>query len=340
MGNLSISPPYTPITDTIPPLPAGHDRLPQRDRPVGLEHQRLLGAVVGVDSRVPVRLHPDGVDAGIRPASPGQLLQPLQDALLLVVDRVGSPGLVRRHRQAVGEAVDRDHALGAEQLGAGDRELAHRSTAPDGDHVAALDVAHFGAHVAGWEDVGQEEDLLVRNPVRHLERPDVGERDPGILRLPSGEPAQHVRIPEQSRRRVAHQLFGHPGVRVGVLAQRPEVTPAHVAGTAGDRERHHDTIADLEVLHRLAGLDHLAHELVAEDIAFLHRRDEAVVQVQIGSADGRRGDANDRIAGVQDLRVGHLPDLEVLLPHPAVRFHRSCPPFADAPEGCAGCMPR
>jgi hypothetical protein len=32
---------------------------------------------------------------------------------------------------------------------------------PHRDHVAGLDVAHLGAHVAGGEDVGQEQHLLV-----------------------------------------------------------------------------------------------------------------------------------------------------------------------------------
>jgi hypothetical protein len=37
-------------------------------------------------------------------------------------------------------------------------------------------------------------------------------------------------------------------------------------------------------------LDDLAHELVAEDVAALHRRDEAVVEVQVRAADRRAGD--------------------------------------------------
>ena len=35
-------------------------------------------------------------------------------------------------------------------------------------------------------------------------------------------------------------------------------------------------------------LHDLAHELVAEDVALLHRGDEAVVEVQVGAADRRR----------------------------------------------------
>ena len=51
-----------------------------------------------------------------------------------------------------------------------------------------------------------------------------------------------------------------------------------------------------------ADLDDLAHELVAEDVALLHGRDVAVVDVQIGSADGGRGDLDDGVARIEDLR--------------------------------------
>ena len=78
------------------------------------------------------------------------------------------------------------------------------------------------------------------------------------------------------------------------------------AVAAGDRERHDHAVADLQVLDLRADLDDLAHELVAEDVALLHRRDEAVVEVQVRAADRRRGDPDDRVARVQDLRVGHV----------------------------------
>src|SRR3954447_14954075 len=51
---------------------------------------------------------------------------------------------------------------------------------------------------------------------------------------------------------------------------------------------------------------HLAHELVAHDVALLHRRHVAVEQVQVGSADRGRGDLHDRVAAVEDARVRDL----------------------------------
>jgi hypothetical protein len=188
--------------------------------------------------------------------------------------------------------------------------------------VARLDVAHLRAHVAGREDVGEEEHLLVGHAVRDLDGPDVGERHARELGLPARVAAQHVRVAEDARRRVAPHLLGHPRVGVRVLAQREELLRAHVAGATRDRERHDHAVADLEVLHRGPDLDDLAHELVAQDVALLHRRHEAVVEVEIRAADRGRGDADDGVAGVQDLGIRDLLDPDISLTHPAVGIHR------------------
>src|SRR5688572_32496129 len=54
--------------------------------------------------------------------------------------------------------------------------------------------------------------------------------------------------------------------------------------------------------------DDLAHELVAEDVALEHRRDEAVVEVQVGAADRGRGDTHDGVARVDDLGIRNFLD--------------------------------
>src|ERR671927_538511 len=71
----------------------------------------------------------------------------------------------------------------------------------------------------------------------------------------------------------------------------------------------------------LAGLDDLAHELVPEDVALLHRRDVAVVEVQVRPADRRRGDLHDRVAVVEDLRIRDVLDLDGVASGPNVRAH-------------------
>jgi len=59
-------------------------------------------------------------------------------------------------------AVDSDYTPGPQHKGAGYGELTHRSAAPNGKRVAFNDLPIFGSHVAGWEDVRQEQHLLIR----------------------------------------------------------------------------------------------------------------------------------------------------------------------------------
>ena len=136
-------------------------------------------------------------------------------------------------------------------------------------------------------------------------------------------------------RRVAEHLLGHPRVRVGVLAHGVQLVLAGPAVAAGDRERHDDAVADLQVADAPADLDDLAHELVAEDVALLHRRDVAVVEVQVRAADRRRGDLHDRVAVVEDLRVRDVLDLDRVAARPDVGPHRR-PPSRARPRPAAG----
>ena len=70
------------------------------------------------------------------------------------------------------------------------------------------------------------------------------------------------------------------------------------------------------------GLDHAAHELVAEDVAGEHAGDHPVVEVQVRAADRRRGHLDDGVAGVDDLGVGHGLDADVVLAVPGEGAHR------------------
>ena len=146
-GDLVEKPPYTPATETVPSVAARQNRLPQRDRAVGLEHQRLLGAVVCVMHRA-VRFHAHRIDAGVRTAAAGDLRERLENVGLLVVDGLRAARFPR-HAQALGETIDRHHTLRAQQERALDGELSHGPASPDRDGVSRLDVAGFGGHVAG-----------------------------------------------------------------------------------------------------------------------------------------------------------------------------------------------
>ena len=236
-------------------------------------------------------------------------------------------------RQAFRKTIDGDHALGAQEVRALDRELANRPAPPHGDGVAGTDAAVLRGHVAGGEDVGEEQHLLVGQRVGHLDRPDVRERHARVLGLASGIAAVHVRIAEQARPRVAADLFGHPRVGVRVVAERPELLLAEVAAAAGNRERHDDAIADFEVAVLATDLDDLAHELVAEDVALLHRRDIAAVDVEIGSTDRGCSDFHDRVARVQQLGIRDVLDADIFFAVVADGFHRRS--FVAGAAACA-----
>jgi hypothetical protein len=120
---------------------------------------------------------------------------------------------------------------------------------------------------------------------------------------------------------VAEQRLSHPGVGVGVLAERVEAMLTRPAGAAGDGEGDDDAVADADVVNLRTDLDDLAHELVAEDVAFLHGGNEAVVEVEVGAADGGGGDAHDGVAGIENFGVGHVLDLDIACAHPAGGFH-------------------
>jgi hypothetical protein len=130
-----------------------------------------------------------------------------------------------------------------------------------------------------------------------------------------------VGVAEQARGGVAVHLLGDPGVGVRVVAEREELVLAEPAAPARDAEGHDDLVADGEVLHVGAQLHHLAHELVAEDVALLHGGDEAVVEMEVRAADRRRGDLQDRVPGVEDFRVRDVFDRDLVHAVPADRFH-------------------
>ena len=128
-------------------------------------------------------------------------------------------------------------------------------------------------------------------------------------------------IAEQARGAVAEHFIGDVLVAVGALAHRPVAAPALVAFAAADGERHHHAVADLELPVFRPDLDHLTHELVAEDVAAHHAGDEAVEEVQVRAADRAGGHLHDGIARVLDARIGNVVAADVLLAVPAERFH-------------------
>ena len=289
-----------------------------------------------------MRLHADRVDARVGTAPARELAQRFQHVRFAVVDGVGAE-LERREAQPLREAIDGNDALGAEEQRRGDREQPDRPAAPHRYRVAALDGAVLRRHVAGRQDVGEEEQLIVAQFLRHLDRSDVGHRHPEILGLASRIAAEHVAESEQACGRLSHRLRRELGVGVG--AQRKEPLGAEEAVAAGNGKRHHDAIAWPQAGDAAANLDDFAHEFVAEDVALHHPRNEAAVDMQIRAADRRRRDMHDRVARIEDLRLGHRLDAHVVPAVPAKRPHgasggRSADPWWSAPRRSRGARGR
>jgi hypothetical protein len=68
--------------------------------------------------------------------------------------------------------------------------------------------------------------LLVGHPLRDVEAVDVAVRDPDELGVRAGEPAEGVAVAGDRRRRVAEHGLGELWLRMGVVAQRPQLVLA------------------------------------------------------------------------------------------------------------------
>ena len=159
--------------------------------------------------------------------------------------------------------------------------------------------------------------LLVGDAVRDLDRADIGHRHAQIFGLAAAVAAEHVAEAEQAGGRMAHRLDRHLGIGVGAIAAGEQALLAEPALAAADRERDDDAVADLEIGHLGAELDHLAHILMAQDVAALHRRLIAVEKVEIGAADRAGRDLDDRVARMFNFWVRNGVHADVALSMPA-----------------------
>ena len=136
-------------------------------RAIGSHEGRDLDAI---DHRIlachGVRLGADRIDAGIGAAPLRELLDALVDILFHKIERDGAR--LHGEGQSLGYRVDGDHPFGAQQKCALDGKLADWSAAPDGDCLAAFEVAKFRGHIAGRENIREKQDLFVREPLRAL----------------------------------------------------------------------------------------------------------------------------------------------------------------------------
>jgi len=134
---------------------------------------------------------------------------------------------------------------------------------------------------AATSDPEEIKHLLVAQARGNLDRADIGERHPQVFGLAARKASQEVGEAQEAGRRLTHGLAGRVGVRVGDVTQGEHLLPAEEARAAGDRERDDHAIAAAERLDVAPDLHHFAHRLVTDDIAFLHGRHEAAVEMEI-----------------------------------------------------------
>ena len=305
-------------------LAAGIDRLLYANGVIRLQSDRFRYFVQHARDRRAVGLHADGVDATVRAFAVGVMSQ--------FFDHVGGFGEINYfgavafagEGEALGDVIDRENLAGALKAGAEHGHLAYGSAAPHGDALASFNFAVFGGHEAGGEDVGEEEYFFVGESGGHLEQADVGMSHAGVLGLAA-------RVGAVDGGEAVHS--GSHGVviflldfaeRVGVGAERPLVFLAEFALAAGDGAGGHHPVAFDHFAHGAADFDDLAHEFVAEDVALVHFGDVAVVDVQVGAADGGGGYFDDGVGGVVDFGIGDGFDFDLLRSIPACGFH-GCP---------------
>jgi hypothetical protein len=134
----------------------------------------------------------------------------------------------------------------------------------------------------------------------------MGHRHAHIFGLAACVTAGQVGVAEQAGRRVAELLGRHRRVAIGALANGIIAELAPPALAAIDIEGNDDPIALPELRMSRAGLDHLAHELVTEDVAALHRRHQAIHQMKVRAADRAARHLDDDVARLLDFRIGTL----------------------------------
>ena len=116
------------------------------------------------------------------------------------------------------DRVDRDDPACAKKQCAADRKLSDRPAAPDRDGLAVPDVAEVRGHVAWRNDVGQEQDLLVREPVLDLDWSHISIGHAQVFRSTSWIASQDMRIAEETRGGVAPKLFRRFAISIGSFA--------------------------------------------------------------------------------------------------------------------------
>src|SRR5690348_16706312 len=127
-----------------------------------------------------------------------------------------------------------------------------------------------------------------------------------------------MRIAEEAGRRMSPKLRRLVRIGVGPFTSGVVAALAEEAFATGDCERNDDPIPGPELADSAADLDNFPHRFVTQHVTALHAGNDAIVDVQVGAADGATGDTDYGITGVLNCWVRHR-----LAPHVAFAMPRS-----------------
>src|SRR5690606_29915390 len=163
-----------------------------------------------------VGLHADGVDADIGAMPAGGLEHCIDRVPVVGVDGFRVAGLAR-HVEPVWHDIDSDDALCTAVPRAFLRHQPDRPAAEHRDRVALAHVRPFGARPAGWQDIGQEQRLVVGKCFRHDATTVIRIGNANGLRLAAVVTAVEVGVAEQAAALVLQHAAAHAvffGIRV------------------------------------------------------------------------------------------------------------------------------
>src|SRR5579885_874638 len=101
-----------------------------------------------------MRLKADGINASVGSAATCHPLELFDNVVHIgIVDDIGA--CQAGHFQPFMETIDRNYSLGAEQKSAANGKLPDRSTSPDRDNIARLDVTILSGHVRSEEHTSE-----------------------------------------------------------------------------------------------------------------------------------------------------------------------------------------
>src|SRR4051812_36108291 len=104
----------------------------------------------------------------------------------------------------------------------------------------------------------------------------IGKGHPDILRVAARVASEAVGIPEDSSAGMTVGLLEHPGVWIGVVAQRPLLIPAKLTVPTANHGDDYHALSRMQLFDIRACFNHLAHKFVTNNVTLLHGGNVAV----------------------------------------------------------------